>query len=193
MWSRTSNLVAARYWHTATLLQNGKVLVAGGQNVSQILKSTELYDPVSRTWNRAADLNAFRSEHTATQMQNGKVLVASGDDPFDYTTFNGTAEIYDPGSATWSYTGNLAAIRDGHTATLLPSGRVLVTGGVHFSTMNGAELYDPVSGTWIPTANVSTPRFYGHTATLLSDGKVLVAGGASETDNPTALASASSL
>lgn len=195
MWSRTGNLVAARYWHTATLLQNGKVLVAGGQfdvgsNLSQILKSTELYDPVSRTWNRTADLNAFRSEHTATQMQNGKVFVASGDDPYDYPTSNGTAEIYDPGTATWSYTGNLGAIRDGHTATLLPSGKVLVTGGVHFSTMNGAELYDPVPGTWTPTGNVSTPRFYGHTATLLSDGKVLVAGGTSEDDNPTALASA---
>jgi len=196
MWSRTGNLVAARYWHTATLLQTGKALVAGGQfdvgsNLSQILKSAELYDPVSGTWNRTTDLNAFHSEHTATRMQNGKVLVASGDDVYDYDgTSNGTAEIYDPGTATWSYTGNLGAIRDGHTATLLPSGKVLVTGGVHFSTTNGAELYDPVSGTWTPTGNVSTPRFYGHTATLLSDGKVLVAGGTSENNHPTALDSA---
>jgi len=196
MWSRTGNLVAARYWHTATLLQNGKVLVAGGEkfdvgsNLGQLLKSAELYDPVSGTWNRTADLNVFHIEHTATQLQNGKVLVASGDDAYDYdTTSNGIAEIYDPGTATWSYTGNLGAIRDGHTATLLPSGKVLVTGGVYYSTMKGAELYDPVSGTWIPAANI-IPRFYGHTATLLSDGKVLVAGGASEDDNPTALASA---
>jgi hypothetical protein len=121
-------------------------------------------------------------------MQDGRVLVASGDNPYDdYGDSNGTAEIYDPRSGTWSTTDSLLAIRDSHTATLLPSGRVLVTGGIHFSTRNGAEIYDPVSRTWSPTRNIGTPRFFGHTATLLADGKVLVAAGASEANTPVAL------
>ena len=195
-WSRTGNLVTGRYWHTATQLQNGKVLVAGGcsmlpQMGDKIEASAELYDPVSGAWTRTGDLNGVHSQHTATQMQDGKVLVASGDDPYDdYDQANGTAEIYDPGTATWSNTGSLRVIRDSHTATLLPSGKVLVTGGVYFSAKNGAELYDPVSGTWAPTSDVSTPRHFGHTATLLSDGTVLVAAGASEAGTPTALDSA---
>ena len=195
-WSRTGNLVTGRYWHTATQLQNGKVLVAGGlldvaPNRGQIEASAELYDPIEGIWTRTGDLNEVHSSHTATQMQDGKVLVASGDNPYDnYDENNGTAEIYDPGTATWSNTGNLRVIRNSHTATLLPSGKVLVTGGVYFSAKNGAELYDPVSRTWAPTSDVSTPRFFGHTATLLSGGKVLVAAGASESGIPTALDSA---
>jgi hypothetical protein len=195
-WSRTGNLIAGRYWHTATQLQNGKVLVAGGvhdvaPNRAQIEASAELYDPVSGAWARTGDLNEFRSQHTATKMQDGRVLVASGDDPYDdYDEANGTAEIYDPGTSKWSNTGNLGVIRNSHTATLLASGKVLVTGGVYFSAKNGAELYDPVSGTWAPTSDVSTPRFFGHTATVLSDGKVLVAAGSSESNTPTALDSA---
>jgi N-acetylneuraminic acid mutarotase len=195
-WSRTGNLVTGRYWHTATQLQNGKVLIAGGlldanPTTGPNKARAELYDPVSGIWTPTGDLNNDRSQHTATQMQDGKVLVASGDDPYDdYDEANGTAEIYDPGTATWSNTGNLRVIRDGHTATLLPSGKVLVTGGVYFSAKNDAELYDPVSGTWTPTGDFSTPRFFGHTATLLSNGKVLVAAGASEATSPTALDSA---
>ncbi len=197
-WSRTGNLITARDGHTATQLQNGKVLVAGGSlgvapAMGQIRAGTsaELYDPVGGAWTRTGDLSNYHSSHTATLMQDGRVLVASGDNPYDdYGGDPGTAEIYDPGTATWSNTGNLGAIRNGHTATLLPSGKVLVTGGVYFSAKNGAELYDPVSGTWSPTGDVNTPRFFGHTATLLSDGKVLVAAGASEANMPIALDSA---
>ena len=197
-WSRTGNLITSRDGHTATQLQNGKVLVAGGSldaisNMGQIAASisAELYDPVSGAWTRTADLNESHVAHTATLLQDGRVLVASGDNPYDdYGNDPGTAEIYDPVTATWSKTGNLGNIRNGHTATLLPSGKVLVTGGVYFSAWNGAELYDPVSRTWTPTGIVVTPRFFGHTATLLSDGKVLVAAGASEDYMPTALDSA---
>jgi hypothetical protein len=195
-WTLTGNLITGRYWHTATQLQNGKVLVAGGlldaaPIMGQSNGSAELYDPVSGAWTRTGDLNKEHSQHTATQMPDGKVLVASGDSPYDdYGEANGTAEIYDPGTAMWSNTGNLRVIRNSHTATLLPSGKVLVTGGVYFSAKNGAELYDPVSGTWTPSDGLSTPRFFGHTATLLSDGKVLVAAGASEDNAPIALDSA---
>jgi len=194
-WGLTGALNAGRVWHTATQLQNGKVLVAGGVldfpvKTGRVKGSAELYDPVSRAWTITGDLNNDRSSHTATRLPDGRVLVASGDNPYDdYGESNGTAEIYDPGTATWSTTGNLSVIRDGHTATLLPNGNVLVNGGAHFSSANAAELYDPVSGSWSPTP-VGIPRFFGHTATFLANGKVLIAGGASETSLPTALHSA---
>ena len=195
-WTPTGNLITGRYWHTATQLQSGKVLVAGGllnaaPNMGQNKGSAELYDPVSGAWTRTGDLNEEHSQHTATLLQDGKVLVASGDNPYDdYGDANGTAEIYDPGTAKWSNTGSLRVIRNSHTATLLPIGKVLVTGGVYFSAGTPAELYDPASGTWTPSDGLRTPRFFGHTATLLSDGKVLVAAGASEDNSPTALDSA---
>src|SRR2546421_55466 len=78
---------------------------------------------------------------------------------------------------TWSATGSLATPRDGHTATLLSNGKVLVAGGgTSTSFLASAELYDPVTGTWSATGSMATPRFR-QTATLLSNGKVLVAGG----------------
>ena len=77
----------------------------------------------------------------------------------------------------WTATGSLGTARDGHTATLLPSGKVLVAGGRYDrATLSSAELYDPATGTWTATGSLGTAR-YDHTATLLPSGKVLVAGG----------------
>src|SRR5262245_53250426 len=79
--------------------------------------------------------------------------------------------------SSWTSTGNLVTGRYLHTATLLPSGKVLVTGGFGDSgILNGAELYDPAVGTWTATSNLATAR-YGHSATLLASGKVLIAAG----------------
>src|SRR5262245_62255781 len=78
VWTNTGSMNAARSGHTATLLANGKVLVAGGQGVSAILPNAELYDPVTRTWTATGSMNAARSGHTATLLPNGKVLVAGG-------------------------------------------------------------------------------------------------------------------
>src|SRR5207244_841009 len=104
---------------------------------------------------------------------NGKVLVAGG-----WNTISGyltSAELYDPASGTWTVTGSLNTARDGHTATLLPNGKVLVAGGV-IPYLSSAELYDPATGSWSTTGSLITARA-GHTATLLPTGKVLVAGG----------------
>lgn len=182
-WSATGTLNEARVLHTATLLADGKVLVAGGfaGAVWQITRgSAELYDPSTGIWTATGTLGAPRGGHTATLLPNGKVLVAGGyygSDGYAPPILTNTAELYDPQSGTWSFTGNLAAKRDGHTATLLPNGKVLVAGGSdHMSSGATAELYDPATGTWSSTGNLNEKRA-GHTATLLSSGKVLVVGG----------------
>jgi hypothetical protein len=179
-WAATGSLATSRYAHTATLLLNGKVLVVGGQQYFTSLTSAELYDPASGTWTTAGSIGGGNG-HTATLLPNGKVLVAGGfHDDFGYGVNSvAAAELYDPASGTSTATGSLATARDGHTATLLPSGKVLVVGGDSYPYRGDpkiAELYDPVSGTWAATGSLATERV-GHTATLLPDGKVLVVGG----------------
>ena len=172
VFTNTGSLATARYNSTATLLPNGKVLVAGGNDSSfNVLASAELYDPASGTWAPTGSLATARGNQTATLLPNGKVLVASG-------SGDASAELYDPANGTWAPTGSLATARNSHTATLLPNGKVLVAGGndSSFKTLASAELYDPASGTWAPTGSLATAR-YVHTATLLPNGKVLVAGG----------------
>ena len=156
----TGNLVTARFFHTATLLPNGKVLVAGGLHDGSTLASAELYDPASGTWTATGSLATARDHHTATLLPNGKVLVAGG---FDGSVALASAELYDPASGTWTATGSLATARYGHTATLLPNGKVLVAGGLTDSgSLASAELYDPASGTWTATGSLATARCLSH-------------------------------
>lgn len=174
VWSATGNLASARYTHTSTLLQNGKVLVVGGTGTSfSALNSAEIFDPSSNTWSAAANLSVARSGHTATLLASGKVLVVGGS---NNTGNLSSAEIYDPASDTWTATGALTSVRVWSSATLLPSGKVLVIGGSNSFFLNTAETYDPTSGTWTAVASMATGR-YNHTATLLPSGNVLVAAG----------------
>ena len=116
------------------------------------------YNPGSRTWTGTGRLGTARYWHTATLLPNGKVLVAGGTDDTNYppTTYLSSAELYDPGSGTWTATGSLLTARQLHTATLLPSGKVLVAGG-HGSDgdLSSADPYDPASGTWTATGSLS--------------------------------------
>src|SRR5689334_20990143 len=116
-WTPTAGAMATpRESHTATLLSNGKVLVAGGNTVGfAALKSAELYDPVTKTWSATGDMTEVRSDHTATLLPNGKVLVVGGDDT---VTSSKTAEIYDPATGVWTGVAPMAGVRDLHTATL---------------------------------------------------------------------------
>src|SRR5947208_364637 len=125
-WTYTGSLNTVRRSHTATLLPNGMVLVAGGFAPSGVLASAELYDPVSGTWTATGSLGTARYLHTATLLPNGKVLVAGGGGSSGTLA---SAELYDPASGTWTPTGSLHTARREHTATLLPNGMVLVAGG----------------------------------------------------------------
>ncbi len=163
----TGSMNVARWYHTATLLNNGKVLVAGGLDGSSATASAELYDPSTGTWSTTGSMAVARYKHTATLLNDGRVLVVGGGFLLVST------ELYDPSTGTWSTTGSMAVFRDNHTATLLNDGKVLVTGGYNLTR---AELYDPSTGTWSTTGSMNEPRGT-HTATLLNDGRVLVAGG----------------
>ncbi|WP_368353662.1 MULTISPECIES: IPTL-CTERM sorting domain-containing protein [Comamonadaceae] len=168
---------AARYDHTATLLANGKVLIAGGEDTNGRLAGVKLYDPTSNSWSSASSLAAARTLHAAVLLPSGKVLVVGGNaGSGGYLT---SAELYDPVANSWSSAGSLGTGRSGPTATLLPSGKVLVAGGRdRDGYLASAELYDPATNSWSSAGNLTVGRGL-HTATLLSGGKVLIAGGIS--------------
>lgn len=162
----------ARYHHTATLLPNGQVLIAGGLGLLDSntlpLSSAELYDPVANTFKPTGSMvnarSGFFSGFTATLLPDGKVLIV-GDD-----RSSNTAELYDPASGTFTSTGSMTAPRGQLTAVLLKDGKVLVAGN------GSADSYDPATGTF--TAEGSFNEIVGpHTATLLPEGTILFTGG----------------
>jgi len=114
-WTATGSLNTARYFHTATLLPDGNVLVAGGWDGFNPFTSAELYAPASGIWNTTGSLHIARELHTATLLLNGMVLVAGGRDSSGQPT--ASAELYDPAFGTWTDTGSLNTARSVHTAT----------------------------------------------------------------------------
>jgi hypothetical protein len=137
VWTAAAALGTARSGHTATVLPNGKVLVAGGWGSAGTRPAIELYDPATDAWTLAGTLATAHEAHTATLLSNGTVLVAGG----GYTSVHSATtyatdmtELYDPATNTWSLTNRLiVGPRLGHTATLLRSGAVLVAGGTQAS------------------------------------------------------------
>lgn len=173
IWSATGSMAVARVGHQAVLLDNGKVLVAGGRAGSATrTASAELFNPTTGTWSTTGSMAVARFRHTLTLLADGRVLVAGG-------ASNARAEVYDPATGKWSSAGNLSVARLEHTATLLGDGRVMVVGGANGTATNGlasAELFDPTTRTWSPAASMGTLR-YRHSATRLASGMMLVAGG----------------
>ena len=114
-----------RKFHTATLLPDGKVIVAGGTPLAQAATS-EIYDPSAQTWTNSGALNLGRELHTATLLVDGRVMVTGGQTANQLLA---QTEVYDPPSGRWIGAGSLNVARELHTATLLTSGLVLVAGG----------------------------------------------------------------
>jgi hypothetical protein len=174
--------------HTATLLSDGRVLVAGGFDGTGATSACEVYDPASNGWSDTgiSALTYARLSHTATMLRNGKVLVVGG---FNGTSYLDKVELFDPGTNTWTTRMHLNIGRAFHTATLLPDGKVLVAGGQIAKSpsdwTSSIEIYDPSLDTWtLDTSHPMASKRAGHTAVLLQNGSILVAGGTPDSTTP---------
>ncbi len=178
-WTPASNMSKARFFHTAILLTNNKVLVASGasaqtQTTATTVTSAELFDYIQNVWTTGGTLTAGRSQAVLAPISNNRVLVAGG---LSAAARLSSAELYDSQQLTWSATGSLNVARTLHTATTLSNGQVFVAGGFDGNNaMNSSELYDPVTALWSSAGTLIGARQY-HTATLLQNGKVLLVGG----------------
>ena len=183
IFTSAQNLSTPRSSHTATLLPNGKILIAGGYN-GDYLNSSEIFDPTTNRFTPAGRMVTARSGHVATLLINGKVLLAGG--VGTGWTFLADAELYDPKTNTFTATGAMQAARESHTATLLNDGKVLITGGHKgrrsaITIYTSAEIYNPANGSFTAAGNLTVKR-HKHDATKLADGRVLIVGGSDERD-----------
>jgi hypothetical protein len=182
-----NNLTTAREAHTATLLANGKVLIAGGSTGAAATNTAELFDPATGSFTPLPPMTAARARHTATLLRDGRVLIAGGDAEPAGTT--NTAELFDPASGAFTPLPAMSLARSLHTATLLADGRVLIAGGLsRTGGTDTAELFYPAAGTFSLSPNNMTAIRHSHTATLLGGGKVLIAGGESGSGKSTSTA-----
>ena len=188
----TNSMSFARGTHTATLLEDGRLLIAGGDDGSgrleAITDTAELYDPSTGRWEPAEVLGRQRTQHAALPLNDGRVLLVGGagvvqakideqgiEQPLIET------DLFDPASETWSFTGDISTPRDYVAAALLSNGSVLIVGGddgsgTDTSVLASAEVFDPAAGQWSSAGSMSQPR-QGHSLVALDNGSALVAGG----------------
>lgn len=176
-WSVVSEPGENRENTAVTKLKDGRVLVAGGEGYSGVLKTVEIFDPTTNSYATEAPLQTQRDQATATLLPSGKVLVVGGTADNIQAVPLASAEIYDPTTNLWTYTGHLHQARFGHEATLLKDGRVLIMGGTpDVSTqLTSCEIWNPKTGKWTYTGSMANGRRYSSAVTL-PDGNVLIAG-----------------
>ena len=191
-----NTLNTARVGHTATLLSNGQVLIVGGYDPSSgIIADSELYDPIARVFIDLGNTNTPRYHHSATLLQNGQVLIAGGEtDPTPSAAYN-SAEIFNPQTWIFSPLSNMVSPREGHAATLLNDGTVLITGGDNppSGSLNTAEIYTPATDTFTAVSTAMTSARIFHDAVLLNGGQVLLTGGEDDSSGSTAVLSTAEL
>ena len=195
-WVPTADMLYAVYGHTATLLADGRVLIAGGSYGVNVTQFAQIYDPNTSRWARTGSMWNPRVLHTATLMPDGSVLVAGGypaspveggfGGATDWPAPLKATERYDPAAGRWQQVADMNDGHAHHTATLLSDGRVVVAAGMRLGgfpigyrpdamASNLFEIYDPAHDTWKDVGGIGDLR-YGHTATQVGD-KVFVYGG----------------
>ncbi len=137
-WFIIDRIGNARAWHIATVLKNGKVLIAGGFNGRISLNSVQLYDPITKAWSTTGSMNNSRHGHTASLLPDRKILVIGG---LNVDTPLNNAELYDPVTGIWTHTIKFTTPRAWHTASVLKDGTVLIAGGSNINALPSAILY----------------------------------------------------
>jgi len=179
----TSHMANGRFQHTATLLPNGDVLIAGGAtDLVTDRPDAEIYHAADGTFSAPIAMTSAQVDATATLLPNGQVLIAGGtrltpSGPGFVQTAINVAELFDPTSSTFTATGSMNTARSDYPAVLLPNGKVLVVGGTTSSnTLGGtSEIYDPATGSFTPSGNLNPTS--GASAVVLPNGQTLVVGG----------------
>ena len=189
-WAPTLDLLEGHVAHTATLLEDGRVLIVGGTNARGVpTAGSEIFDPKANRWTRAASMSTARAAHTATRLSDGSVLVTGGRTGLNSFPIEilATAQIYHPDSNSWTEASPMHVPRSTHSATRLQDGRVLVVGGTTLAPgsplpaaqLEQAEVYDPKRDSW-SFAGTGLPALSAQAATLMPTGSVLVTGGSTE-------------
>jgi hypothetical protein len=178
----TSSLTVARRGHSATQLQDGRILIVGGENAGGIVDQAEIYDPASQTFSLPGT-SGPRTDHAALLLPDGRVLITGGRDGNGILN---TTEIFNPNDGSFAIGPTLQRARAGHSATVLADGKILLAGG---DAQGSSEIYDPSVQASMLGGDLTEPRTL-HGAALLKDGRVLIAGGIDPIDSSLVLDSA---
>src|SRR6266850_2200854 len=162
----TAQLNVERRGHSATLLEDGRVLIVGGDNLTGMVSQPEVVDPVSQTSSLVAASTTARTDHTATRLSDGRVLVVGGRGQSGSLT---SSDIYNPLTATFTTGPSLTTPRSGHTATVLADGKILIAGG---DAGGSAELYNPTTENFSLIASRMNAVRKFHSAILTTSGQV---------------------
>lgn len=198
-WSTGSGMSEERTEHSATLLQDGTVLVIGGTGrlivdqktavgTRDFKRTAEIYNPLTDIWSSIKNMSERRAGHTASLMKDGRILITGGREVTDTDSgkkiarYHSSAEIYNPDTNSWSSIDSMSEERWGHDSKVLPDWKVLITGGQNQKGLiSSSEIFDPISGEWTTAAPMKHPRA-GHSSVLTNDGLVLVVGSSINTE-----------